>query len=723
VRINLESAVDAFVIIVQDSESKQLVENSKVIFVGKDGVLVPSKYNQKTGEWKFELEKDKEYQLSITAPNYVSIDETFIRPPSKLISKSLKKMEQSIFYKAVDALTKRPITANYKVTKPDQSVITGTSDATKQFTVNMKPQLTYSIEIGAEGYKSITEKINFSIDLKPEKIIELSRDSYPLTLKVIDNETKKVISNSKITVINQTSNQPLISKNNANGVFTEDFIHSNIYQAEFESEGYIKANQKINVVDILNKSNGEVELILTKIPVEKYKIIAINENDSKKVTSADLRIFNNQNQPVPVSLNPSEMEWLVELKKEDSYSVEVKAQGFLAYKSNLEIVKGTITIKLKPIPSQEVIINVFDALTKKPITANYKLNSGNESIPGSVSNGSSKFNMNLLQDKNYDLEVNSNGYKSYKEAVKVNKEGKNEFNIDLKKEFYTFNFKAIDSKTNKSIGKVSLKIINDKDKQSLTPKFEQSSNEFVSNLASDNTYSAEFEANGYNKNSLKIDVNALARNSEFNKELLLEPVIIEPKVEPKKEEPKKELEPKNVEVKITTPKEEPKKEEPKKEEPKKETPKPNPPVKKEEKRVVDDAIVIEETELSVKVEVYENLVVGKRYRLGSVLFEQGTPTLKPKSNLQLEKLVRTLKLNPKLKIEVTGHTDNVGDARLNQILSEQRATKIGNYLFNGGIAENRIISIGKGQEEPIAPNDNELNKAKNRRVEFVLKDK
>jgi len=79
-----------------------------------------------------------------------------------------------------------------------------------------------------------------------------------------------------------------------------------------------------------------------------------------------------------------------------------------------------------------------------------------------------------------------------------------------------------------------------------------------------------------------------------------------------------------------------------------------------------------------------------------------------------------MKLNPKLKLEIVGYTDNNGDPRLNLALSHFRATVVSNYLFNKGIAANRIKAIGKGQEDPIAPNDTEDNRTKNRRVEFVI---
>lgn len=118
--------------------------------------------------------------------------------------------------------------------------------------------------------------------------------------------------------------------------------------------------------------------------------------------------------------------------------------------------------------------------------------------------------------------------------------------------------------------------------------------------------------------------------------------------------------------------------------------------------------------------VFSDLRANQTIRLDNVYFGQGSYVLGKESNLQLDKLLNTLNANPKLKIEIGGHTDNVGDRRLNQILSEQRAKVIANYLINKGIDESRLRYVGYGDARPIAPNDVEANKEKNRRVEFLV---
>ena len=75
---------------------------------------------------------------------------------------------------------------------------------------------------------------------------------------------------------------------------------------------------------------------------------------------------------------------------------------------------------------------------------------------------------------------------------------------------------------------------------------------------------------------------------------------------------------------------------------------------------------------------------------------------------------------PAVKIEVTGHTDSVGNPETNKQLSAQRAQAVVTFLVQHGIARTRITSAGLGGARPVAPNDTEANRAKNRRIEFRI---
>jgi outer membrane protein OmpA-like peptidoglycan-associated protein len=76
--------------------------------------------------------------------------------------------------------------------------------------------------------------------------------------------------------------------------------------------------------------------------------------------------------------------------------------------------------------------------------------------------------------------------------------------------------------------------------------------------------------------------------------------------------------------------------------------------------------------------------------------------------------------NPKMRIEVSGHTDNTGSASVNLILSESRAKIVVKYLINKGIDRSRMVFKGYGYEQPVADNATIEGRSKNRRVEFKI---
>jgi len=86
----------------------------------------------------------------------------------------------------------------------------------------------------------------------------------------------------------------------------------------------------------------------------------------------------------------------------------------------------------------------------------------------------------------------------------------------------------------------------------------------------------------------------------------------------------------------------------------------------------------------------------------------------------LEVAVTTLKNNPKMKVEIEGHTDSTGAEEYNLGLSQRRADAVKDHLIAKGIGAERLQTVGKGEADPIAPNETKEERAKNRRVEFVV---
>jgi outer membrane protein OmpA-like peptidoglycan-associated protein len=118
--------------------------------------------------------------------------------------------------------------------------------------------------------------------------------------------------------------------------------------------------------------------------------------------------------------------------------------------------------------------------------------------------------------------------------------------------------------------------------------------------------------------------------------------------------------------------------------------------------------------------IFDKLATGAPVVLTHVLFRQSEYVLLPDSYPELDKLVLTLKAQPALRVDIGGHTDNVGDQRLNQTLSEYRAKVVANYLIQHGIAEERVRSKGYGGSRPLNGNATEAERISNRRVEFTV---
>ena len=100
-------------------------------------------------------------------------------------------------------------------------------------------------------------------------------------------------------------------------------------------------------------------------------------------------------------------------------------------------------------------------------------------------------------------------------------------------------------------------------------------------------------------------------------------------------------------------------------------------------------------------------------------FETGKSIIKPESQTIIDQVAQLLTENTALKISVEGHTDNVGTAPVNQILSENRAKAVMNAIASKGLDKLRLAYKGWGQIKPISENTTEEGKAKNRRVEIV----
>ena len=106
---------------------------------------------------------------------------------------------------------------------------------------------------------------------------------------------------------------------------------------------------------------------------------------------------------------------------------------------------------------------------------------------------------------------------------------------------------------------------------------------------------------------------------------------------------------------------------------------------------------------------------------GTIRFETGRANLDPDSIGLLDRLTETALRCPTATIEIVGHTDSDGDDTFNQTLSERRAQAVADYLVQAGMPADRFKPMGYGSAQPVAANDTDEGKAKNRRIDFIVR--
>ncbi|MFB3779041.1 MAG: OmpA family protein [Bryobacteraceae bacterium] len=136
-----------------------------------------------------------------------------------------------------------------------------------------------------------------------------------------------------------------------------------------------------------------------------------------------------------------------------------------------------------------------------------------------------------------------------------------------------------------------------------------------------------------------------------------------------------------------------------------------------------DLVVVERQAMAQEVTATQMLeALNRDGRIAlSIQFDTGKSTIKPESLPIIEQMTALLQENPALNVAVEGHTDNVGSAAANQALSESRAKAVVAALAGRGIASGRMTAAGYGASRPVAGNDSEEGRARNRRVELVKK--
>ena len=125
----------------------------------------------------------------------------------------------------------------------------------------------------------------------------------------------------------------------------------------------------------------------------------------------------------------------------------------------------------------------------------------------------------------------------------------------------------------------------------------------------------------------------------------------------------------------------------------------------------------------IKIITYDDMINNNvSASMNNIFFKTGSSNLESTSLPELKRIAKIIK-EKDIRVNIIGHTDNIGTDANNQILSEERANTIKKILINEGCKDEDVITKGMGKTMPIASNDTEAGRAKNRRVEIKFEKK
>lgn len=139
---------------------------------------------------------------------------------------------------------------------------------------------------------------------------------------------------------------------------------------------------------------------------------------------------------------------------------------------------------------------------------------------------------------------------------------------------------------------------------------------------------------------------------------------------------------------------------------------------------ISDITIVEIKAMEQKLDVsaatlFDELQKSGRVAVYGITFDTGKSTIKPESDTVLAEVTALLAQHPDLKLRIEGHTDNIGNATANKKLSGDRANAVKNWLQQKGAKPSNLTAVGFGDVKPVAGNESDAGRAKNRRVELV----
>lgn len=758
-KYNLKLAVDRYPLLIKvlDAETQKPIKEAtvKITELKTSGVI--EAIRTPANDFKANLKRSGIYELIIKAEDYVELPKQTLNksPEGGVINLMLlKKKRLPVNFAFFDILTNKPLKATFSVRLEKEQKTFSFKDESEGM-VKVAEREVFTVETSADGYKpkqSTFNMVDFAVDKKYSFNISLEKALFVLKLKVINKLTKEPVGfgSYNITDLTTKTNKTDLVKLPLSDA-TVSINSDNKYHLEINAEGYEKFEQDISkltnhelicpltpkpsesalILSAVDSTNGRILAAVFKLISAKTRIVTQgktsesslsyklplietdsflletfvkgytlkNENIayttlgktqkhvvnlSRNFSVLSLKAYDTQdnkplsevlfslidakdNKPISDINTLPNGECSAELIPGRAYIIKAKLAGYDAYESlfTANIIDVNLPIKMRSFTKRTLFLYSMDSGTKNKVSASFTIYDPNKEIiaTGKTDVLREQLPVVLKEKINYTYEIKAVGYKLYEGKITADSSMKNAPIASwLVKEDRKLIFRVTDSQTRKILEKCIAKLTDAKSNQELT--LLKNGNEYSAELSPDASYILDIESIGYEKSITRIDP-----ITDFKKDISLL----------KTKEP---LELKQTNSSLNT-------------------------VNPTEKMP------------NFTGQSFEKIEKGKAIVLNNVYFEQGSFIMQKESYTELDKIVTILKANPQTKIEIDGHTDNTGDPRLNLALSENRAKVILNYLVSKRIEEARLQFKGYGGTKPVAPNDSEENKKKNRRVEIV----
>ncbi|MEZ4904931.1 MAG: OmpA family protein [Spirosomataceae bacterium] len=623
-------------------------------------------------------------------------------------SSSFAQTEFRLGIEVKDKYTQQPLVPIISVLEINTEVELKGQILNDWYVVNVKPNTQYQVFVALQEYKTYRQTLTFNTNTTPVNnihpfVIELEPIKPPKTTAIAQTVDKPVTQSVekhenkpppiskqalKFIAIDAQTNQPIAAQFKLTDEIKESYTgHSNIDGSSFNpivvvqsrpysltvmADGYQKYESKIDI----NQNLGQKPIVIKLSKLSIVLKVRIIDGQTSQPLAAHLRILDQTEKRLALDVkNTPNGQAALPLHPSHSYLIEAQAKGFMPYQQTLEkavpILKedSELTISMPKIGETYLHLTASDATTGKKIAAIFKITASLTGQTTEIKSAPLPVKFKISEPDIYYLETLAAGYAALKheidaEEIRVGQVFEYEAKLTPESSkaslapIKTFTFKVLDATTQKPILRPRFNIKNTSTQKLIPPRGYASGVQV--GLKIDQNYLIEIEANGYEPTRMQLEAADWAKRGEFLTNISLVPL--------KKNSPSVKIKP-----------------------------------------VVNEKI-------------FDNIKAGQSLAIeDNVYFDQSSYILRSEAYGQLNRLAAIMKRTPTISIEIVGHTDNTGDPRLNQTLSEQRAKVIANYLGNQGVDESSITHRGEGASKPIAPNDSEENRQRNRRVQFLIK--